>query len=117
MQCERRCALLGLGIVRAQRNRSHLRLVSDMKHEVSAIPITVAVVFHSGFGHTARQAEAVRRGIERIAGASALYITSEEAQGRLDDLDLADAIIFGAPTYMGSVSGPFKMFMDSTSKT
>jgi NAD(P)H dehydrogenase (quinone) len=72
---------------------------------------------HSGFGHTARQAEAVRRGIERVAGASALYLTSDEAQGRLDDLELADAIIFGAPTYMGSVSGPFKTFMDSTSKS
>src|ERR1700754_1946053 len=82
----------------------------------AAVPITVAVVFHSGFGHTARQAEAVRRGIERVAGASTLYLTSDEAQGRLDDLELADAIIFGAPTYMGSVSGPFKTFMDSTSK-
>ena len=85
-------------------------------HEVSAIPITVAVLFHSGFGHTARQAEAVRRGIERVAGASALYLTSDEARGRVDDLELADAIVFGAPTYMGSVSGPFKTFMDSTSK-
>ena len=85
--------------------------------QISAIPITVAVLFHSGFGHTARQAEAVRRGIERVAGASVLYLTSDEAQGRLDDLELADAIIFGAPTYMGSVSGPFKTFMDSTSKT
>ena len=66
---------------------------------------------------TARQAEAVRRGIERVAAASALYLTSDEAQGRLDDLELADAIIFGAPTYMGSVSGPFKTFTDSTSKS
>ena len=78
---------------------------------VSAIPITVAVLFHSGFGHTARQAEAVRRGIERVAGAAVLYLRSEEAQGRLHDIGLADAIIFGAPTYMGSASGPFKTFM------
>ena len=88
-----------------------------MNDEISAIPITVAVIFHSGYGHTARQAEAVRRGVERVAGASALYLTSDEAQGRFDDLELADAIIFGAPTYMGSVSGPFKIFMDSTSKS
>jgi NAD(P)H dehydrogenase (quinone) len=81
------------------------------------IPITVAVVFHSASGHTARQAEAVRRGIERVAGASTLYLTSDEAQGRFDDLELADAIIFGSPTYMGSVSGPFKTFMDATSNT
>jgi NAD(P)H dehydrogenase (quinone) len=96
--------------------RNELRC-SAMNHDVSATPITVAVLFHSGFGHTARQAEAVRRGIERVAGASALYLTSDEAQGRLDDLELADAIIFGAPTYMGGASGPFKTFMDSTSKT
>ncbi len=87
-----------------------------MNHEVPAIPITVAVLFHSGFGHTARQAEAVRRGVERVAGASVLFLTSDEAQGRLDDLKIVDAIIFGAPTYMGSVSGRFKTFMDSTSK-
>lgn len=76
----------------------------------------VAIVFHSGYGHTARQAEAVRRGLEKVPGVSALYLTSEEAQTRWDDLARADAIIFGAPTYMGSVSGPFKAFMDSTSK-
>lgn len=31
-------------------------------------------------------------------------------------LAAADAIVFGSPTYMGSVSGPFKCFMDATSK-
>ena len=87
-----------------------------MSDEVSATPVTIAVLFHSGYGHTARQAQAVRRGIERVAGASALYLTSDEAQGRFGDLALADAIIFGAPTYMGSASGPFKTLMDSTSK-
>src|SRR4051794_2941054 len=51
-----------------------VELSPDHEVEVSAIPITVAVLFHSGFGHTARQAEAVRRGIERVAGASALYL-------------------------------------------
>jgi len=33
-----------------------------------------------------------------------------------DDLKLADAIIFGTPTYMGGVSAPFKAFMDASSK-
>jgi multimeric flavodoxin WrbA len=31
-------------------------------------------------------------------------------------LAAADAIIFGAPTYMGSLSAPFKAFMDASSK-
>jgi NAD(P)H dehydrogenase (quinone) len=90
--------------------------MSNRIHDAAA-PVTVAVIFHSGRGHTARQAEAVRRGIERVARASTLYLTSDEAQTRLGDLELADAIIFGAPTYMGSASGAFKTFMDSTSKS
>jgi multimeric flavodoxin WrbA len=77
--------------------------------------VIVAVVYHSMRGHTARQAEAVRRGIETVEGASALYLTSEEALTRWPDLERADAIIFGAPTFMGSISGTFKAFMDATS--
>ena len=69
--------------------------------QASPIRITVAVLFHSGFGHTARQAEAVRCGIERVACAFALYLTSDEAQARLDDLDLADAIILRRPDLHG----------------
>jgi NAD(P)H dehydrogenase (quinone) len=78
--------------------------------------VLIAIVFHSGYGHTARQAEAVRRGVGSVPGASVLYLTSEEARTRWDDLAKADAIIFGAPTYMGSASGQFKTFMDATSK-
>lgn len=78
--------------------------------------VLVAIVFHSGYGHTARQAEAVRRGVEKVPGTTVLFMTSDEAPTRWDDLAKADAIIFGAPTYMGSISGPFKSFMDTTSE-
>ena len=76
----------------------------------------IAVVYHSGFGHTKVQAEAVARGAASVIGAEAVLIPVEEAQARAAELDAADAIIFGAPTYMGSVSGQFKTFMDGTSK-
>ncbi len=33
-----------------------------------------------------------------------------------DVLDQADGLIFGSPAYMGSVTGAFKLFMDTTSK-
>ena len=33
-----------------------------------------------------------------------------------ESLNEYDAIIFGSPTYMGSVSAPFKAFMDASSK-
>lgn len=75
----------------------------------------IAIVYHSGYGHTARQAEAVRRGVEQVAGAEALLLTVEEAQESWDRLEAAEAIIFGSPTYMASASAPFKAFMDATS--
>lgn len=75
----------------------------------------VAIVFHSGYGHTAKQAEAVRNGVARTK-ASPILIPVEEADNHWDDLKSADAIIFGSPTYMGSVSGEFKAFADKSSK-
>ena len=76
----------------------------------------IAVVYHSGFGHTARQAEAVARGVEAVAGARAVLIPVDKVEENWDSLAAADGIVFGAPTYMGSVSAPFKTFMDASSK-
>ena len=74
----------------------------------------VAVVFHSGYGHTLRMAQSVAEG----AGADLVAI---DAQGDVSDagwatLNAADAIIMGSPTYMGSVSWQFKKFADASSK-
>jgi len=76
----------------------------------------VAVVYHSGYGHTAEQAKAVARGAAKVAGTEVSLLTSEEAQQQWEVLKAADAIIFGCPTYMGSASAPFKAFMDASSK-
>lgn len=76
----------------------------------------VAVVYHSGFGHTKVLAEAVARGAESVAGTQVSLIPVEEAQARAAEIDAADAIVFGAPTYMGSVSAQFKAYMDATAK-
>jgi NAD(P)H dehydrogenase (quinone) len=76
----------------------------------------IAIVYHSGRGHTRRQAEAVKAGVEQVEGAEALLLTVEEAQTRWDDLASADAIIFGAPTYMGGASAAFKTFEEATSR-
>ncbi|WP_406334089.1 flavodoxin family protein [Streptomyces sp. NBC_00203] len=77
---------------------------------------TVAIAYHSGFGHTTVLAEAVRDGVAD-AGADAVLIavdgiTEEEWAA----LDAADAIVFGSPTYMGSASAAFHVFAESTSK-
>ena len=74
----------------------------------------IAVVYHSGYGHTKRMAESVAAG----AGATLVAI---DAEGTLSDsdwevLNKADDIIFGSPTYMGSVTWQFKKFADASSK-
>lgn len=76
---------------------------------------TVAVVYHSGYGHTQKQAEAVAEGAA-AGGAQVLLVPAAEAEARIAEINAADAIIFGSPTYMGSVSAPFKAFMDYTSQ-
>jgi len=77
---------------------------------------SVAVVYHSGYGHTAEVAKAVARGAAAVGGIEAKLIRVEDIEKHWQDLDEAEAIIFGAPTYMGSVSAPFKAFMDASSK-
>ncbi len=77
----------------------------------------IAVVFHSGYGHTARQAQAVFEGAASVAGVDAkLYPVEGLSDADWAELAAADALIFGAPTYMGSVAAKFKEFMDASSK-
>jgi multimeric flavodoxin WrbA len=80
-----------------------------------SIPVKIVVVYHSGYGHTEKIAEAVARGAAAAHGASVELVTAERAPDQWELLDGADAIIMGAPTYMGSLSAPFKAFMDATS--
>ena len=74
----------------------------------------IVVVYHSGYGHTQRMAQAVAEG----AGARLLAIDADGnlPAGGWEQLKAADAIIFGAPTYMGSPSWQFKKFADASSK-
>ena len=74
----------------------------------------IAIVFHSGYGHTRRMAESVAAG----AGGELIAIDAEGNLGEAQwaTLGATDAIIFGSPTYMGSVSWQFKKFADASSK-
>jgi multimeric flavodoxin WrbA len=76
----------------------------------------IAIVYHSGYGHTQAVAEAVASGARGVAGATVNLIPVAEAEAREAELDAADAIIFGSPTYMGGVSADFAKFKDWTSK-
>lgn len=76
----------------------------------------IAIVYHSGYGHTARQAEAVGSGALTVADTNIALVKVEDVDQHWSTLEQSDAIIFGSPTYMGSASAPFKAFMDASSK-
>jgi len=78
--------------------------------------VRITVAYHSGFGHTRKQAEAVAAGARTVPGASVELLAVEEVSDDLSALDRSDAIIFGAPTYMGAASAEFKRFAEATSK-
>lgn len=75
----------------------------------------VAIVYHSGFGHTQALAEAVAAGVRTVPGSTASLVPVADAETRAAELDAADAIIFGSPTYMGGLSAEFAKFKDWTS--
>jgi NAD(P)H dehydrogenase (quinone) len=78
---------------------------------------SLVIAYHSGYGHTKRVADFIQTGAASVAGMTVLMLDVT----KIDDagwaaLNAADAIVFGAPTYMGGASGPFKVFADATSK-
>ncbi|MEB0139591.1 MULTISPECIES: flavodoxin family protein [unclassified Undibacterium] len=80
---------------------------------------TVAIVYHSGYGHTTQTAQAVQSGASATGASSELIAIDAEGnitEAQWASLAAADAIVFGSPTYMGTVSWQFKKFADASSK-
>ena len=82
--------------------------------------VSVVIVYFSGYGHTAKQAEAVRDGAAAVTEAHVqLLVISESGdlpESAWDAIAAADAIIYGSPTYMGGPAWQFKKFADASSK-
>jgi multimeric flavodoxin WrbA len=77
---------------------------------------TVAIAYHSGFGHTATLAEAVATGA-RAGGAEVTVIAvNSMTDAEWDVLDRVDGIVFGSATYMGNVSAGFQAFAEQTGR-
>lgn len=79
---------------------------------------STAIIYFSGYGHTAKQAEAVHKGAANIGESTLIAIDKD---GNITDQDWetlknAKAVIFGAPTYMGGPAWQFKKFADASSK-
>jgi NAD(P)H dehydrogenase (quinone) len=79
---------------------------------------SVAIVYFSGYGHTAKQAEAVREGAASVESAKVtIYRISETGdlpEGAFEEIGAAHAIIYGSPTYMGGPAWQFKKFADAS---
>ncbi len=78
----------------------------------------IAVVYYSGKGHTRVVAESFADGVASVDGCQALlFDASAIGPYAADDADwqtlaAADAIVFGTPTYIGSVAAGFKAFVE-----
>lgn len=77
----------------------------------------VSIIYDSGYGHTAKQAQAVAEGVHRVPGAEAKLIAVADGAIPWDTLESSDAIIFGSPTYNGLVTAKFKQFMEDSTKS
>jgi NAD(P)H dehydrogenase (quinone) len=77
----------------------------------------VSVAYHSGYGHTAKQAEAVANGAGSVPNTDVCLLpVTDLSEESWQTLDRSDAIVFGTPTYMGGPSAQFKAFADASSK-
>src|SRR5579859_1795090 len=79
----------------------------------------IAIVYFSGYGHTAKQAEAVQHGATATGAEVTMFRI--DANGDLPEitfetLTAQDAIIYGSPTYMGGPAWQFIKFADASSK-
>jgi multimeric flavodoxin WrbA len=76
----------------------------------------IAVIYHSGHGNTEHFARHVVIGAKSVADIDVELIKAEDITSIPDRLLEFDGFIWGSPTYLGGVSGPFKSFMDSTGR-
>src|SRR5215471_11105382 len=76
----------------------------------------IAIIYDSGFGHTAKQAGAVAHGVKRVAGTEPKLIAVADGEISWEALEACDAIIFGSPTYNGSLSSRLKKFMEDSTR-
>ena len=76
----------------------------------------LAVIYHSAHGHTEHIAGQVPEGARGAGVAEVDLLKAEYLTRDIDRLLPYDGLVFGSPTYLGGVSGPFKGFMDATGR-
>ena len=74
--------------------------------------VNILIVYYSLSGNTQQMAMGVKEGVESDTNATAILKTVDEVTS--GDLDAADGIILGSPTYWGNIANPMKDFLDNT---
>ncbi|HLP45697.1 MAG TPA: NAD(P)H:quinone oxidoreductase [Candidatus Deferrimicrobium sp.] len=96
----------------------------------------VYIIYYSMYGHIHRMAAAVAEGVQEVSGAEAVLRRVPETLSQeiltkmgalepqktmqhipictVEDLKIADAIIFGTPTRFGNMCGQMRQFLDAT---
>ena len=73
----------------------------------------VLVAYYSLTGNTERMARGVAEGIRRVPGATA--VVKQVGEVTKQDLEAADGIILGSPTYYANIPGKMKVVIDDWS--
>jgi len=111
-------------------------LIVQLQLKNGGLPVKITVIFYSAYGHIYRLATAIAEGVAEVKGAEPVLLRVPEtlpaavleqagiaaaqkafAQipvATLDDLEKADAIIFGTPTRLGNMCAQMRAFLDST---
>ncbi len=74
-----------------------------------------SIIYHSRSHSVEKLANEIAIGIKSTGDAKINLILCSDAKYRIEEINDSDAIIFGSPTYFGSISSEMKEFFDSTS--
>ncbi len=75
--------------------------------------VSVLVAYHSLRGSTEKMAQAVVEGVKRVEGAAVTL--KKVGEVTREDLQAADAVILGSPTYYANIPGTMKAVIDDWS--
>ncbi|MEM3443122.1 MAG: NAD(P)H-dependent oxidoreductase [Candidatus Bathyarchaeia archaeon] len=76
--------------------------------------VQILVVYDSKTGNTEKMAFAVAEGAKQVSGVN--VVVKKVDQTSLEDLQKADGIIMGSPTYYGQMSAKLKSLIDESVK-
>ena len=72
----------------------------------------VLIIYYSRSGNTKEMAELIAKGVQKVKGVKVKVKAVQEA--RVEELLDVDGVVFGSPTYYGSMASEIKKFIDDS---